>query len=119
MEDFYNKARWRKKRETILRRDNYKCKLCGRYGRNVNADHVHHIYPVEFYPEYAYENWNLISLCKVCHNRMHERDTHQLTAEGEALKRKVEQWTKSRHITADFPRNRGGSTADIMEMMKG
>lgn len=94
--EVYNTARWERKRNQILRRDGYRCQICKRYGRLRSAEHIHHIYPIENYPEFAYENWNLISLCKVCHNKMHDRDTHQLTAEGEALKRKVEHYAEGR-----------------------
>lgn len=78
----YKDKKWEAKRKLILRRDKYQCQICRRYGRLVDAKHVHHIWQIEFYPEYAYENWNLISLCKACHNKMHARDTHELTAEG-------------------------------------
>lgn len=86
----YKSKRWEHKRTAILSRDSYSCRWCKRYGKNVDASHVHHIYPVEFYPEYAYCNWNLISLCKACHNAMHDRDTHEITSTGKILQRKVE-----------------------------
>lgn len=76
-------------REKALRRDKYKCKLCLRYGKNVTADTAHHIYPVEFFPQWKFSLWNLISLCSKCHNKMHNRDSHELTAEGLALQARV------------------------------
>lgn len=85
----YNKKKWKIKREYILKRDKYMCKECARFGKRVDADTVHHIYPVEFYPQYAMSNWNLISLCNKCHNEMHDRKTHQLTQKGEKLKNKT------------------------------
>lgn len=85
----YNKKQWKIKREYILRRYKYMCKECERFGKRVDADTVHHIYPVEFYPQYAMSNWNLISLCNKCHNEMHDRKTHQLTQKGEKLKNKT------------------------------
>lgn len=81
----YKNKKWIEKRRTILKRDEYRCRQCRRYGKLVDAEHVHHIWPVEFYPEYRYCNWNLISLCNKCHNKMHDRKTHELTAEGERL----------------------------------
>lgn len=106
---FLKKKRWHDKRDSILRRDNYTCQLCKRYGKMTGAHHVHHIFPWEFYPEYAYENWNLISLCQQCHNRMHDRDTHELTAEGKRLQRKAMQW-KSQSTKRDIPKNKDGMT---------
>lgn len=81
----YNNQKWQRKRAYILRRDGYKCQECLRYGRQRQGEHVHHIYPIEEYPEEIYNDCNLITLCKICHNKMHVRDTHRLTACGKAL----------------------------------
>ena len=50
----YKSKRWEKKREKILRRDKYLDKVAARYGRTEEAKLVHHIYPAEDYPEYAW-----------------------------------------------------------------
>ena len=81
----YQSRRWTKLRDRILRRDEYMCQWNKRYGRRVPANTVHHIFPVEQYPEYQWCEWNLISLSAEAHNRMHDRDSHSLTAEGKAL----------------------------------
>lgn len=52
----------------VMRRDGYMCQLSKRYGRAVPAEVVHHIFPVNEYPEYAYEPWNLIALSRMLHN---------------------------------------------------
>ena len=91
--DYYSK-RWHRLRERILKRDNYQCQWNKRYGRLIQANTVHHIFPVEKYPQYEYCEWNLISLSKEAHNIMHDRDSHELTDEGlklqERLKRKLQ-----------------------------
>ncbi|MBQ5767827.1 MAG: HNH endonuclease [Clostridiales bacterium] len=87
--DFYNTKRWKTISESVKRRDEYMCQICKRYGRKREATHVHHIMPLEFYPEYRTAGWNLISLCRECHNRMHDRDTHELTGLGNKLARTV------------------------------
>ncbi len=87
--DIYHSKRWKKKREQILRHDKYLCQYSKRYGKRIDANTVHHIYPVEDYPEYAYCDWNLISLSGVMHNKMHDRNTNKLTELGEELKRKT------------------------------
>lgn len=65
------------------------CQLSKRYGKQVPAELVHHIYPVDEYPEYAYCLWNLISLSNVEHNKLHDRVTRQLTVDGLALMRRT------------------------------
>ena len=77
----YGRA-WEKKRAWIMRRDGYKSQIAARYGRNVPGDTVHHILPVEFFPEYRYVDWNLITITRQEHNRLHDRLTHRLTEEG-------------------------------------
>lgn len=84
----YETKRWKAKRSSILRRDRYACQLSKRYGKLVQADTVHHIFPVEFFPEYAWQDWNLISLSNRMHNACHDRDTHELSQIGvDLLKR--------------------------------
>ena len=78
----YKIVRWRKLRERRLKQDEYMCKECRRYGRTVPADTVHHIYPAEDYPNLFWNIKNLISLCKDCHNKMHNRSTRKLTKTG-------------------------------------
>lgn len=85
----YKSKRWQLKREKILRRDKYMCQLSKRYGKRVDATMVHHIYPIEEYPEYKWCDWNLISLCESEHNKLHDRVTNKLTAAGEELKRRT------------------------------
>ena len=82
----YKDKRWIEKRKAILKRDKYQCQECRRYGKLVDATHVHHCWPLEYYPEYKYCSWNLISLCTKCHNKMHDRESHELTTEGLRLK---------------------------------
>lgn len=83
---FYRSTKWRTKRERILRRDEYICRHCKRYGKTTPANTVHHIYPFEDYPEYKLNSDNLISLCAGCHGKMHDRLTNELTEAGELWK---------------------------------
>lgn len=82
MKEFYKSKQWEQKRERILRRDKYFCQLSLRYGKAIEAKHVHHIFPLEYYPEYRLNDWNLISLCNAEHNKLHDRETHKLTRAG-------------------------------------
>lgn len=65
------------------------CQISKRYGKRIDAEVVHHIFPLEDYPEYALCNWNLIALSRAAHNRLHDRTTNKLTAEGERLAYRV------------------------------
>lgn len=85
----YQSARWKKKRAHILKRDGYLCQYAKRYGRHVEATRVHHIYPSRDYPEYAWQDWNLISLSASAHELMHDRETGELSELGEKLKNKT------------------------------
>ena len=89
IEQFYQSGICKRKRAMILRRDGYMCQLSKRYGKRVEAEVVHHIFPLEAYPEYALCNWNLIALSKAAHNKLHDRITNELTDEGKKLLRGV------------------------------
>lgn len=84
----YKSGRWKAKRLSILRHWP-RCRECQRYGVAVDASVVHHAYPVEEYPEYAWNDWNLVSLCSGCHNAMHDRESGALTEKGLAWMRRV------------------------------
>lgn len=67
----YKSKKWKRKRLCILRRDGYLCVECKKYGRRREAVTVHHILHADEYPELAYDDNNLESLCNACHNKMH------------------------------------------------
>ena len=71
MNGLYRDGKWKRAREQALRRDGYMCQWCKRYGRRVQAEHVHHIKHADEYPELMYDLNNLVSLCKACHNKAH------------------------------------------------
>lgn len=79
---FYKSKKWKKKRQSILKRDEYLCRECKRYGKTTQATTVHHVLPLEQRPELKLNSANLISLCDTCHNKMHDRYTNELTEKG-------------------------------------
>lgn len=85
----YESPRWKRLARAVMRRDGFVCQLSKRYGKSMPAEVVHHIYPVDEYPEYAYQPRNLIALSRAAHNRLHDRNTNALTAEGVALMRRT------------------------------
>lgn len=74
---FYGSSEWREKRAEILARDNYECQWCKEAGRvTVEGNavlEVDHIQELAEHPELAFDNDNLRTLCKDCHNRRHGR----------------------------------------------
>jgi 5-methylcytosine-specific restriction endonuclease McrA len=60
---------YRKWREKILSRDNYKCCLCG---EKTNL-HVHHEIPISERPELTLYDNNGITLCSKCHIEIHKK----------------------------------------------
>ena len=86
MFDYYG-GKWKQKRKHILRLDGYVDRIEKRYGRTVEAAVVHHIYPADEYPEYAWCDWNLISISLATHNRLEDRKTGKLTKLGLELQR--------------------------------
>jgi len=85
----YKDKKWKKKRESILKRDGYLCRECKRYGKTTPANTVHHIKPADKHTELKYNDKNLISVCSSCHNTYHDRDTNELTEVGLRLVERV------------------------------
>ena len=84
----YTCARWRRLRASVLREAKYQCQIARRYGRMEEATRVHHIWPVEDYPEFAWCRWNLIAVSLDAHRRLHKPDG-SLSTEGDALRRRT------------------------------
>ena len=77
MNNLYNDKRWRRMREVILKRDEYKCQVCLSHKVTTPAERVHHITPLKTRPDLWLANDNLLSLCSSCHNKcMIEVMTH-------------------------------------------
>lgn len=79
--------------------DNYMCQVSRRYGRIESATVVHHIYPADQYPQYAWCDWNLISVSAAMHNRLENRKTGELTQLGKQLQKSTKEgidWRKKR-----------------------
>lgn len=70
---FYNSRLWRNKRKEILIRDNNECQLCKAFGGYKKANVVHHKKELEYFPSLALESDNLQSLCRECHEKIHNR----------------------------------------------
>jgi HNH endonuclease len=60
--------RWRRK---VIKRDNYKCRTCGRKSKGLNA---HHIKPFATYVKLRYDVDNGITYCPRCHMKVEKRE---------------------------------------------
>ncbi|EOS79608.1 hypothetical protein C817_02583 [Dorea sp. 5-2] len=70
---FYHTTVWKHKRKKILKRDHNACVRCRQLGRYAEAVTVHHVRHLKDAPELALTDENLVSLCKDCHDAMHEK----------------------------------------------
>lgn len=61
---------WTEKKNTILERDNHRCRLCGNC---MNLLEVHHIKYIYGSMAWEYPNAMLITLCYECHKKVHGR----------------------------------------------
>jgi len=71
---FYGRAAWKKLRVMALNRDHWLCRECLRQGRLVQAQEVHHLKPLEEFPELGLCLENLESLCHDCHEATKTRE---------------------------------------------
>lgn len=97
----YTSGKWKRKREKILRQDNYICQISKRYGKTEPATIVHHIYPAKSYPQYEWCDWNLISVSAATHNKLESRTTGELTEMGKELMRRTRpgiDWRKRKTV---------------------
>ena len=70
---FYNSKAWKNCRMEVFKRDFGLCVRCGKGGQEVH--HIQHITPVNINdPNITLNHDNLITLCKDCHHREHERN---------------------------------------------
>ena len=66
--------KWKEVREIVLKRDRYKCQLCGKPG-----SHVHHIHLRSKRKDLLYNLHNLILLCSNCHKHKGDEGYKELT----------------------------------------
>lgn len=78
----YKNKKWQRTRTQILKRDEYTCQYFKRFGKLREANTVHHVIPTGERPDLAYERALMVSLSAEAHNKMHDRNTDELTDEG-------------------------------------
>ena len=86
-QEYINSPKWKAKRQMVLERDNFRCRKCGT-GKNLD---VHHI---------TYEHLgnepldDLVTLCRCCHEEVHESDINKTKKEQELQELSVYQLLK-------------------------
>jgi 5-methylcytosine-specific restriction endonuclease McrA len=65
---FYGTAAWRIWRESILKRDNCTCRICGK----KEIREIHHLKSIRERPDLASDVNNGITMCHTCHMRKHK-----------------------------------------------
>lgn len=73
LDKFYNGRKWRKISRDAKDRDKNECQHCKAKGLYAAAEQTHHIKELKEYPHLAYDLFNLISLCRECHNIVHDK----------------------------------------------
>jgi len=66
MDEFNRDNSWYFVRKDVLRRDNYRCRICKKRFRKKELD-VDHIIPVKMSSRDVFNKKNLRTLCKECH----------------------------------------------------
>lgn len=69
---------WDRMRRTILIRDSYQCRMCGRVCGNPKEAHVDHIIPKRLLGSNAPENLQV--LCSACHAKKTNREMRHLAS---------------------------------------
>lgn len=63
---YIKSEKWKLKREAVLRRDGYRCFVCG----NHKSLEAHHLTYKDFGKEKLYQ---IITLCRSCHKAIHKK----------------------------------------------
>lgn len=69
----YTRWAWKELAKEILKRDGYKCRKCGANYKQKSKLVVHHIKPWAKYSELRFKPNNLLTLCEICHKKIHKR----------------------------------------------
>lgn len=67
----YASSKWKELIRRVYKRDNRKCVRCKAVHSTSNKLHIHHIKSWAGNPEFRFDFYNVILLCKSCHNWVH------------------------------------------------
>lgn len=78
--------------KSVLARDNYTCRCCGKkYSKEME---VHHLYGYAGFPKYRLDQTQALTLCKICHKAFHNWHTQEYGYEnrGKNTREQYEAW---------------------------
>ena len=84
---FYLTPTWRALRIRVLKRDNFRCVVCGADVSAVGSARVDHIKPRSTHPQLSLDYWNLRTLCTLHDSQAHRE--RQRGGGGERIERFV------------------------------
>jgi len=102
--DYLKSQQWADKRDRVLRRANYHCEGCAQRP----ATDVHHLTYEHVTQEFLFE---LVALCRECHERAHEQSDDRPTAPTWTPKHGSSQRPAQESTTAKAMRHRLGDLA--------
>jgi len=70
---YYNSIPYKEWQKAVFKRDDYKCQICGDTKKEKKILHAHHIKSFAKYPELRLELDNGITLCNICHTKVHSK----------------------------------------------
>lgn len=87
IERFYHSRKWKRVRDEVSRMDHCECQRCKDRGVLTFSRTVHHVNELKLRPDLALSIYymdgdgerqrNLLTLCRECHNEVHERFNHR------------------------------------------
>jgi 5-methylcytosine-specific restriction endonuclease McrA len=87
-------SHWKKKRLKILKRDNYKCTVCG----DKKDLKVHHTYYYKgIIKPWQYPDKSLLTVCRECHSKYHEYCEIEIRPDPRKKKKRKNVQTFHRH----------------------
>lgn len=102
LKPFYNHWEWRKLSHEIMEENHNECWLCKQKGRVSRAVLTHHVNPLKNRPDLAYSRTytddkgrlqkQLIPLCWLCHERIHERGEFGAVKDTSHCYKNEERW---------------------------
>lgn len=105
IDKLYHSPAWQRARVHVLIRDHYLCQECKRQGVITRASTVHHKEHAKDNPERFFDEDNLESICKACHNKEHPEKTQRAINQYFAEKRRRIKNEKAKGIVV-FEQNR-------------
>jgi 5-methylcytosine-specific restriction endonuclease McrA len=101
-----NTPQWKKKAFKIIKRDGFRCTVCG----GKNRLQVHHTFYYEDYRDpWLYPDDSLLTVCKKCHKAYHEFNESEIRPVPERPKIKVKKHKEKRDrrkMTCKFKRKK-------------